>query len=347
MKLIAAPENWLERLAVWLKIAPTPISDTHLSFMMARTIMVGVKLGVFEALAEQSRTVDEIATYCSTHKTATQTLLNTLVHLGYIKLRRDQYRLSTLARKWMLKDANQSLYDKMMLQFLEWEFVEHYEDYVRTGQPVDYHNYMNNQQWQIYQRGMRSVAGISADEVALRTPIPKKATKLLDIGGAHGYYSVALCRRYPQLQSTILELPAAIEHAQDILAQEEMSSRVVHHAGDALTDDLGRSEWDVIFISSLTHHFDDTTNIALAKRIAQALKPGGYYIVQDFIRIDTPKSGDHLGGLFNLFFAATSQAGIYSESEIRHWQQQAGLQPHRSVWMRTIPGHAQIVAKKI
>ncbi|MEM8968319.1 MAG: hypothetical protein AAGE93_18005, partial [Bacteroidota bacterium] len=37
----------------------------------------------------------------------------------------------------------------------------------------------------------------------------------------------------------------------------------------------------------------------------------------------------------------------YSESEIRHWQQQAGLQPHRSVWMRTIPGHAQIVAKKI
>ncbi|MEO0330974.1 MAG: class I SAM-dependent methyltransferase [Bacteroidota bacterium] len=347
MKLIAAPENWLERLAVWLKLAPTPISDTHLSFMMARTIMTATKLGLFEAIASSPKTAHQVATKCQTDPKATLTLLNTLVHLGYVKLHRDQYRLSALARKWMLKDANQSLYDKMMLQFLEWEFVEHYEDYVRTGQPIDYHNYMNNQQWQIYQRGMRSVAGISADEVALRTPIPKKATQILDIGGAHGYYSVALCQRYPQLKATILELPAAIEYAQGILAQENMGDRVVHRAGDALTDDLGENEWDVIFISSLTHHFDDATNISLAKRIAHSLKPGGYYIIQDFIRIDTPKSGDHLGGLFNLFFAATSQAGIYSEPEIKHWQQQAGLQPYRSVWMRTIPGHAQIIAKKI
>ncbi|MEM6842608.1 MAG: class I SAM-dependent methyltransferase [Bacteroidota bacterium] len=346
MKLAAVPENWLERLAVWLKIAPTPISDTHLSFMMARTIMVGVKLGIFEALAGQAQTAEEVATYCSTHHAATQTLLNTLVHLGYVRLKQKRYSLSPLARKWMLKDSPASLRDKMLLQFLEWEFVEHYESYLRDGKPIDYHTYMSSDQWQTYQRGMRSVAGISADEVALRTPIPKQATQLLDIGGAHGYYSVALCRRHAQLNSTILELPEAIEYAQGILAQEEMGDRVVHRAGNALTDDLGENQWDIIFISSLTHHFDNPTNISLAKRIAQALKPSGYYIVQDFIRVDTPKSGDHLGGLFNLFFAATSQAGVYSELEIRDWQQQAGLQPYRSVWMRTIPGHAQIVAKK-
>ena len=101
------------------------------------------------------------------------------------------------------------------------------------------------------------------------------------------------------------------------------------------------------FVSSLVHHFDDTANAELAKRAYRALRSGGYYVVQDFIRIDQPKSGDHLGGLFNLFFAATSQAGTYSESEIHRWQQEAGLVPYRSVWLRTIPRHAQIVAKKV
>ncbi|WKN46061.1 class I SAM-dependent methyltransferase [Tunicatimonas pelagia] len=347
MKISAVPENWLERLAVWLKIAPTPICDTHMTFMMARTIMVGVKVGIFEALADSPKTADQVAARCATHAKATRTLLNTLVHLEYVTLKDNRYQLSSLARRWMLKDSPRSLHDKMLLQFLEWKFVEHYEDYLYSGAPLDYHNNMDGKQWQAYQRGMRSVAGISVEEVAQRTPMPPGATQMLDIGGAHGSYSVALCRKYPQLAATILDLPAAVEYARPILAEEKMGNQVVHQAGNALTDDLGEATWDIVFISSLVHHFDDDANAALAKRIARALKPGGYFIVQDFIRIDTPAAGDHLGGLFDLFFAATSEAGTYSEFEVRRWQQQAGLQPKRSVWLRSIPRHAQIVAEKL
>jgi len=346
MKISAVPENWLERIAVWLKIAPTPICDTHMTFMMARTIMVGVKVGVFEALANAPQTADQVAARCVTNAKATRTMLNTLVHLEYVVLKDNRYQLSPLARKWMLQGSDHSLHDKMLLQFLEWKFVEHYEDYLRNGEPIDYHSNMDGNQWQLYQRGMRSVAGISAKEVARRTPIPKGATQLLDIGGAHGLYPAALCRKYDQLTATILELPEAIEHAQAILAEENMGDRVVHRAGNVLTDDLGEALWDVVFISSVAHHFDDDANAALAKRIARALKPGGYFIVQDFIRVDMPTPGDHLGGLFDMFFAVTSQAGTYSETEIRQWQLQAGLQPKRSVWLRSIPRHAQIIAKK-
>lgn len=346
MKLASVPENLLERLALWLNLAPTPLSDTFLTFMQARTVMVGTKLGVFEALADQAQTAGYVADQCSADPKATRTLLNSLVHLGYLRFKNDQYRLSPMARKWMLKSSHSSLYDKMQLQFLEWEFVEHYETYLRTGVPLDYHQKMDKSQWELYQRGMRSVAGISADEVAKRTPIPPTATRMLDIGGAHGYYSVALCRRHPQLQSVILELPDAIPQAAAILAEEKMGERVTHRAGNAVTDDLGEAEWDVIFISSLLHHFDAPTNAALAGRVFRALRPGGVFIIQDFMRSDTPRSGDHIGGLLDLYFAATSQAGTYSETEIKRWQREAGFVPQQSVWLRTVPRHAQIVGKK-
>lgn len=346
MKLTAVPENLLERMALWLKLAPIPLSDTFLSFMLARTVMVGSKLGIFEALAEQPRTADYVAEQCSTDTKATKTLLDTLVHLGYVQYKNPHYSLSPLARKWMLKDSPSSLHDKMLLQFLEWEFVEHYETYLRTGEPLDYHDHMDDSQWGMYQRGMRSVAGVSAVEVARRTPIPKGATRMLDIGGAHGYYSVALCRRYPQLQSVILDLPEAIQQSESILANEGMGSRVTYRAGNALTAELGEAEWDVIFVSSLLHHFDEVTNAALAGSVFRALRPGGLFIIQDFMRSDTPRNGDHIGGVLNLYFAATSQAGTYSEAEYRRWQKDAGFTLQRSVKLHSVPRHAQVVGKK-
>ena len=347
MRLLAVPETWLERLAAWFKIAPIPICDTHMAFMLARTIMVGAKTGVFEALSDSPQTATQVATQCNTDAKATLALLNTLVHLGYVQLRRNQYRLSSLARQWMLPDSDQSLHDKMLLQFLEWEFVEHYETYLRTGHPLNYHATMNESQWSLYQRGMRSVAEVSVKEIGKRTPVPKQARRLLDIGGAHSIHAAVLCRNHPNLKATILDLPEALESAQKMSEGDAKDERITFMPGDALTKDLGEEVWDVVFTSSLAHHLNDEDNRALTERVARSLRPGGCYIVQDFIRIDKPRHGDHVGGLFNLYFAATSQAGTYSEAEIHQWQSKAGLVPQKSVWLRTIPRHAQIIAKKV
>ena len=72
--------------------------------------------------------------------------------------------------------------------------------------------------------------------------------------------TVAICRRYPQLRSTILDLPEAIKHAAPLLAKEGMGDRVTHRAGNALTEDLGTEVYDLVFMAAVVHHFDDGTN---------------------------------------------------------------------------------------
>ncbi|MDF9800586.1 2-polyprenyl-3-methyl-5-hydroxy-6-metoxy-1,4-benzoquinol methylase [Catalinimonas alkaloidigena] len=347
MKLTSVPENLLERFALWLGIAPTPISDTHVAFMMARTIMVGAKLGIFEALAQQSATAKVISEYCQTHPNATLKILNALVHLGYLTINQQQeYRLTHLSRKWMLQDSEKSVYDKMMLQFVEWKLVEHYENYVRSGEPADMHRVLCDKEWEVYQRGMRSMAKVSAWEVAKRTPIPKRATHMLDVGGAHGYYSVALCQKYPDLKATILDLPEAIKYAKPLLSEENMDHKIKHQAGNVLTTHLGKEVYDVVFISSLVHHFDAETNIVLAQKVYEALKPGGRYIIQEYVRDDKARRGDHLA-ILDLYFAATSQSGTWSKKEMSEWQKKAGFKPYKTIWLRSIPRHAQVVGKKI
>ncbi|PYQ65042.1 MAG: SAM-dependent methyltransferase [Acidobacteria bacterium] len=316
MKLGGIPQTPIERIGKALGLLPQPLLDTHIAMLLARSIMEGTRLGVFEALKDAPLPAEEVAARCGCDPKA------------------------------MRKLAPRSLRDKMLWQLWEWGFIEKTGDYVRTGRPVAFHHEMSPEEWRDYQRGMKAVAATWVPEAARRTPVPKGAQDLLDVGGSHGLLSAALCRRHPGLRAVILDLPAAIEHAAPLLAEEGMGERVTHRAGDVLTDDLGTAAWDVILVANLLHHFDEATNRELAKRIAKALRPGGVYVIQEIYRPESPKQAGQIGALLDLYFALTSQAGTWSFAEMAGWQREAGLAPRKPVKFVTAPGSGQQAAVK-
>jgi SAM-dependent methyltransferase len=346
MKLTVAAENPLERVALALGVAPITLMETHLSFLRARTIMVATKLGVFDALAAAPSDAAAIATRCGTAPRPTTKLLNALVGCGYLAFARDTYRLTRRARTWLTSGSPRSVRDKVLFEFIEWTLVERMEDYLRNGQPIEIHAAESDDQWALYQRAMRAIAALGASEVVRRTPVPRGAARMLDIGGSHGYLSVAMCRRYAGLTAVVLDLPAAVKHAAPILAREAMGARVVHRAGDALRDDLGAAEWDIVFVSLLVHHFDDAANRSLLQRIARALRPGGVCVILELIRPPSPNAAGQVGALLDLYYALTSASGTWSIDEITGWQIEAGLTPRRPIHLRTTPGAAEIIARK-
>lgn len=346
MKLTVAAENPLERAALALGIAPVPLMDTHLSFLRARAIMVATRLGVFDALASAPAAAAVVAAHCHTAPPATTKLLNALVGCGYLRFDRGRYRLAPVARKWLTSDSPHSIRDKVLFEFIEWTIVERMEDYLRDGRPIEIHAAESDDQWALYQPAMRAISALAADEVVRRTPVPRGAARMLDIGGSHGYLSVAMCRRYAGLTAVVFDLPAAVKHAAPILAREGIGSRVVHRAGDALRDDLGSAQWDIVFVSLLVHHFDEASNRGLLQRIARALRPDGVCVILELIRPASPNEAGQVGALLDLYYALTSASGTWSVDEMTRWQAEAGLTPRRPIHLRTTPGAAEIIARK-
>ena len=240
------------------------------------------------------------------------------------------------ARKWLLSGSDSSVRDMVLMKFLEWEWIEGLEAFVRDGQPLDVHGAMSGDDWALYQRGMRAQASVLAGFLVRRLPMPPNATRMLDIGGSHGYLSVAVCRKYPQLRSEVLDLPKAVEQAAPLLAAEGMGDRVVHRAGDALTEDLGSETYDLILMFSLVHHFDAETNRALTARCARALRPGGLLVIGDLMRPESPSRASAMDLFYDLYFALTSRSGLWSFEEMADWQRAAGLQPRKPI--RLVPG---------
>lgn len=346
MKLKTQPENPLEWVALKLNLAPTPLVDTQIAFNAARAIMAGAELGIYEAIGKKSRTADEIATECKTNAHATKQLLNCLVGIGYLSWSDEKYSLKTKYHKWLLKESESNLISKLRFQLIEWNWMAMLEDYVRTGNTLQLHNSVNEKEWNLYQEGMRDLSANAAKELAGKIPMAKNATSMLDIGGSHGLYSIELCKKYPELKSIILELPAAIESASAIAKRYDTTGRVSYKGGNALEDDLGSELYDLVMINNVVHHFTPEQNNALAQKIARALKPGGIFIIGEFIRAEKPGEGGVIASASGLYFSVISASGNWSADEIESWQKNAGLKPEKPVTTMTIPGWKMIIARK-
>lgn len=338
MRIGLVPEGPVERVVAWLGLAPRPLLETQVAYTLARVVMVATKLGMFEALAEGPRTPGQVADSCGSDPAATAKLMFALAGSGYLEQRGGAYELAPVTRKWLLEDSSASLVDKLLFQFREWSLMEHAEDFVRTGKPLELHQALDDRGWREYQRGMRSLVGAFAGEAARRIPIPRGAKRMLDIGGSHGYYSVALCRRHDGLASVVLELPEAIAEAAPLLEAEGMGDRVVHRAGDATRDDLGEREYDLVVMAQVAHHFSDEQNRDLARRVARALRPGGVYAILDSFRSDSADDAGQIPALLDFYFSLTSASGTWTPGEMAAWQRAAGLDPRRPIRLRTAPG---------
>jgi SAM-dependent methyltransferase len=340
MRIGVQPESFVEWIALRLGVVPVPLLETHIGATLARSIMAGVELGIFDCLESAPLTVAEISTRCGTEPRATALLLDALVACGYLAHQAEHYELKAQSRKWLLAGSPNSVRDKILLQVTEWRWLAQLEEFVRTGRPLDFHATMSDADRDLYHRSMRALAGIAGREVAWRTPVPRGARLMLDLGGSHGHFAAVICRRHPGLRAHVLDLPPAIEKAAPLLAAEGLGDRVVHIAGDATRAVLGDERYDLIFMSNLAHHLDGEENRALTQRVTRALRARGIFVIQEPVRPLRPEQAGQTGTLLGLYFALQSRANVrtWTIAEIAGWQANAGLHVRAPVRLLTAPG---------
>jgi SAM-dependent methyltransferase len=348
MKIGVLPETWLERVGLWLGLVPGPLLETQIAATLACSIVAGVRLGVFECLKKGPLTSSEITARCSMDAFAATLLLEALAACGYLTISRGRYELKPQSRKWLLRESPTSVRDMILLQTIGWDWLAQLNDFVRTGRPINFHTTMSDEDRDLYHRSMRALAGIGGREVGRRTPTPKGAKLMLDLGGSHGHFAAEICRRHPGLSAHVLDLPEAVRWAAPLLAAEGMGDRVVHICGNAVESDLGTERYDLVLMSNLAHHLNQLENQALARRVARALRPGGVFVIQEPVRAERPEQRGQTGTLLGLYFALQSRPKVHTWTvgEMTDWQVGAGLRPSNPIHLRAAPGWVQQAARR-
>ena len=123
--------------------------------------------------------------------------------------------------------------------------------------------------------------------------------RLLDVGGGHGDYAVALCRAYPELRAVVLDQPASVSATTSFVGAAGLWDRVAVRAGDYRVD-LGPGGFDAVLLSNVLRGETAEEAEDLLARISEAMTPGGLLVVQDLFMDARSGQGPLLAALFGL-----------------------------------------------
>ncbi|HYU61134.1 MAG TPA: class I SAM-dependent methyltransferase [Solirubrobacterales bacterium] len=345
MRVGAKPDGLTERIGLLANLLPTAIGESMFAMPVARSLQVAQRTGMFAALAERPHTADQLARRLDLQPAPTALVLDVLVSLGHVKLDgEERYELAPRARRWLEPGGDRYVGDFLADNYHYWEWWGGLERLVREGHSVSMHDRpADDPYWRDYIRGQYQLARLSSDEVAKAIALPGEPSSVLDVAGAHGEFSMALCRRHPGLEATIVDLPGSARIGREIVAEAGMADRLTYVEGDMFEADLAGPH-DGALCFNIIHHLSPEQTRELFARIRGALRPGAPLCVLDLY--DRPKGEQpRSAALLGLFFYLTSGADTYSADEVSGWLADSGYGAATRRTFRTLPDLALLRAE--
>jgi ubiquinone/menaquinone biosynthesis C-methylase UbiE len=344
MKLALKCANPAEWLALRAGLVPEPAAEAWGGMALSGVVIAAVRSGVTARLARGQATAPRVAADLGLDPLPTQLLLDCLCSAGYVSARSGQYRLTRRGRRWLDPDSRRSVASYVEGASDYWSWWAGLPDTMRTGASSGSHGARSGDPyWHRYIAGQQELARQSASEITRKLPLPRRPRALLDLGGGHGWYSASLCRRYPRLTATVLDLPGSAAVGREIIADAGLSDRVLFREGDVTSADLGDG-YDAVLCFNLAHHLAPGQIADLFCRARKALNPGGTFAVLDVFADHGRRRQAH-ADMLALFVYLSSGARIHTPAELAGWLRDAGFAPPRTVRVLRVPGLTLQVAR--
>ncbi len=164
----------------------------------------------------------------------------------------------------------------------------------------------------------KNVAPVLAQILPLRS-----ATRLVDVGGGTGLYSIALLRANPQLRAVVWDRPEVLRIAADFAAGSGVADRLELVAGDFFKDPFPAGA-DVVLLSNIVHDWDSAEARQLVVRCGEALPLGGKLLIHD-VFLNDDLGGPLPAALYSANLFAVTEGRLYAAAEIQAWAMASGV----------------------
>ncbi len=308
-----------------MTLTPQPIEDLARGYQSSQVLFTALRLGVFEALGEEERSLEEINNQLNADKRALRLLCDALVSIGLLEKFGAAYRNSDAAREVLLSGSPASKAALLLNGARMYETWGHLFDVVKTGTPAPQEAIDARFQYDApaFARAMADIARQSAAETAKALPL-NGVKRILDLGGGPGLYAIECAKVNQELRAVVLDNEETLTVTRENIKQIGVEDQVATQAGDALNDDLGDG-YDLVLLSNFLHMFSPEKNQQILTRCAAALNAGGYIAIKDFF-LDEDRTGPEWMSLFAVNMLVFTDGGdCYTRSQYLSWLESAGF----------------------
>jgi ubiquinone/menaquinone biosynthesis C-methylase UbiE len=179
--------------------------------------------------------------------------------------------------------------------------------------------------WVDFAKTMEAMMGAAAAQMAgILTEGRSGPLAVLDVAASHGLFGFSIARQHPEAHITALDWANVLEITKANAGRWSLADRVSYIAGDAFTVDL-EGPYDIILLTNLLHHFDETACTKLAARLKGALRPGGVVATLEFVPNEDRVSPPGPAQFSLVMLASTPHGDAYTFSQYEAMFRAAGF----------------------
>ena len=298
----------------------------------SQVLLTASRLKLFDVLATGSRTADAVAEACALDLRATRLFLNALVGIGLLESDAGRYHNAPVAQEFLVSGSPRYMGKTIGYSGALFDTWGQLERALTTGQPVlspDAYLGQGEERTRAFVHSMHEralgIARILVDVIDLAG-----RTRLLDVGGGPGTYSVLLTQRNPGLTAEVLELAGVAAVAREIIAEAGAGERVSVRDGDYHQSDFGHG-FDAVLMSGMFHRESEAGCRRLIARARDCLEPGGLLIVSD-VFADAGGTAPTFAALFGVNMMLTApEGGVHADADVEQWLTETGFGQTRSL----------------
>lgn len=273
------------------------------AFKNAGTLLAGIELGIFTAIAEGACNVAQISDKTGVPEESIDRLLTACKALDLVREVDGKYQNFDDAQRYLVRSSRTYYGD-----YLVYDSKKSYDNWKELAREIrggggpapsrSYFAMMANPE----DARKFTVAGYNSS-LSLAHKFAKKfdfsAYALwLDFAGGSGCYSIAACERYPNLKTVILDQANVIPVTEEFIAKHKLEDRIQAREGNFLEPDYPKGFDLISFITPLQAYMPDDLNKIFTYAF-QALEPRGTILIIDFM-LSEDKTGPLDPALMNL-----------------------------------------------
>ena len=294
-------------------------------FQPACLLGAAAELDVFSPLHEKPMTAPALASELGIDSRATTILLDALVALEFLSKQGSEYSVPENVAEMLTEKSDTSVLP--MVRHLanclrRWAMLA---NVTQTGKPEECVSSTRGEaaDQASFIGGMHNLSGPIAPEVIDKLQ-PLKFSRLLDIGGASGTWTIAFLNAVPEAKATLFDLPPVISMARQRIVEAGLDSRVSLVPGDFYADDLPDGA-DLAWLGAICHQNSREQNLALFTKIYNALNDDSVVVIRDVV-MDSSHTTPLSGALFAVnMLVNTEGGGTYTFDEYKHDLSEAGF----------------------
>jgi ubiquinone/menaquinone biosynthesis C-methylase UbiE len=342
--MTASREN-LERLS------PHPLMRLLGDFANSQILDASLEYDFFTLIRQGCRTADEVARQAHTDPRATRIVLDSLLALALVEKRAGRYSLAPISEAFLVRGKPAYVGDFRHVALALWNGMAHLKDSLKTGKPFGRMDTGDALEvWEKLVIGIIVIAEPAAEGLCdiLGIGAQRKGMRVLDIAGGSSIFGMTILSRDPSAQVTQLDWPNINAVAKKLNRERGLEGKIRFLDGEHRSASIETNHYDLVIASNFCRFESPQGNQELFARAYAALRPGGCFVVNDFLPNEERTEPTFVLRFSVYTLTHTPEGECWTLAQYSDWLKNAGFSTieARGDIPKTLPGTTLILAQK-